>query len=406
MDQDPSHVWIKEAEPCCGLPYKSVRFDDRPIYQRHIPLSKSTPSFSFEKQNLANFKEFPVFGRRIRIEDLALVCRSLSVLLSSGVGIKKALKTSAKKTGNERCQKAMRGVYDAVSRGDDMTAGMKEQAGVFPPLMIDMVRVGEETGALSEVLKSLAGHYENLIRMRKNFLQQIAWPAFQLIMAILIIAVLILVLGEIAKSTGSEPLQVLPGGLSGVSGSLTWLAGNFGIFFGLFLLYRWTRHSLAGQQALDPLLLKIPMLGTCLRSFAIARFSWAYALTQQSGMAIEPSLKSSFKATSNGAFIAAQPKVWAMLSEGESLGHSLAATGLFPEEYIQMVHAAEASGTVPEMLDHLSPQFEEDARRGLKTLTTGFAWAIWAMVAMFIIFLIFNVASVYIGMLNDAAKPI
>jgi type IV pilus assembly protein PilC len=326
--------------------------------------------------------------------------------LSSGVGIKKALKTSAKKTGNERCQEAMRGVYEAVTGGEDITTGMKAQGDAFPPLMIDMVQVGEQTGALSEVLKSLAGHYENLIRMRRNFRQQIAWPVFQLVVAILVIALLLLILGEIAKSTGTQPLQILPGGLSGASGALTWLALNFGTFFGLFLLYRWTRHSLAGQQFLDPLLLKIPMLGHCLQSFAIARFSWAFALTQQSGMSIEPSLQSSFKATSNGAYIAAFPKVWAMMSRGESLGDSLAATGLFTEDYIQIVHAAEASGTVPEMLDHLSPQFEEQARLTLKTLTTGFAWAIWALVAMFIIFLIFSVASVYIGMLNSAAKGI
>lgn len=347
-----------------------------------------------------------MFGRRLRMESLVLVCRSLSILLGSGVGIKKALKLSAKKTGDSRCQEVMRGVFDAVNRGEGLTTGMQEQGNAFPPLMIDMVNVGEQTGSLVEVLRSLSLHYENLIRLRKEFFRQIAWPALQLVMAILVIALLIFILGEIAKSTGTQPIEILPGGLIGASGALTWLALNFGTLLGLFLLYQWTRHSLAGQQFLDPFLMRIPVLGGCLRSFAIARFSWAFALTQQSGMSIEPSLESSFKATSNGAFIAAHPKVWSLVSAGEPLGDSLAATGLFPEDYLQMVHTAEASGTVPEMLDHLSPQFEEDARRSLKTLTSGLAYAVWGLVALFIIYLIFSVFSVYLGAIQDAAKPI
>ena len=257
-----------------------------------------------------------------------------------------------------------------------------------------------------EVLRSLAGHYDNLIRLRKSFFQQIMWPAFQLVMAILIIALLILVLGWIAETRGGEPIEILPGGLSGTAGAITWLAVNFGTFFGLFLFYKWTRQNLVGQKFLDPWLFKIPVLGGCLRSFAIARFSWAFALTQQAGMSIQPSLESSFKATSNGAYIAASPQVWGMMNQGESLGDSLAATGLFPEDYLQMVHSAEVSGTVPEMLDHLSPQFEEEARLALKTLVTGFAWAIWGVVAMFIIFMIFRVFSIYLGALNSAMQGI
>ena len=347
-----------------------------------------------------------MFGRQIRLNSLALLCRSLGTLLGSGVGIKKALKTAAQKTSDPRCQEAMRGVFETVAEGDEMATGMRAQGDAFPPLMIDMVHVAEQTGALPEILKSLARHYENLVRLRRNLIHQLSWPAFQYVAAVMIIALLILVLGMIAESQGGKPIQFLPGGLSGAGGAATWLMVNFGVVFGLFVLYQWTRHSLAGQQFLDPLLMRIPVVGSCLRSFAIARFSWAFALTQQSGMSTGPSLESSFKATGNGAFVAAYPPTWAMMQAGESLHTALLATGLFPEDYLQMVHAAEVSGTVPEMLDHLSPQFEEDARRSLQALTSGLGWTVYAVVAMFVIFLIFRVAGVYIGALNEAGRPI
>lgn len=143
-----------------------------------------------------------------------------------------------------------------------------------------------------------------------------------------------------------------------------------------------------------------------MRSFAIARFSWAFSLTQQSGMDILKSLESSFRATSNGAFVSASPHAGAAVKSGETLHTALVESRLFPIDYLEMIDIAETSGTVPETLERLSPQFEEQARRSLSALTTALGWGIWIMVAGFIVFLIFRIALTYIGMINDAAKGI
>jgi type II secretory pathway component PulF len=71
-----------------------------------------------------------------------------------------------------------------------------------------------------------------------------------------------------------------------------------------------------------------------------------------------------------------------------------------------MVHAAEVSGTVPEMLDHLSPQFEEDARLKMQMLTTAMGRTVYLLVAIFIIFMIFRVFSIYMGALDSALQGI
>ena len=93
-----------------------------------------------------------------------------------------------------------------------------------------------------------------------------------------------------------------------------------------------------------------------------------------------------------------------MILSGESLSGTLATSGLFPADFVHMVDVAETSGTVPEALNRLSLQFEDQARRSLTTLTAVLAWAIWAVVATFIIFFIFRIALKYIGMINDAAS--
>ena len=114
----------------------------------------------------------------------------------------------------------------------------------------------------------------------------------------------------------------------------------------------------------------------------------------------------SLKATNNGAFQNAAPELIGRIHEGEDFSTAIAATGLFPEDYLHMVSVAETSGTVPETLYRLSPQFEDQARRSLKSLTTMLSGGIWLMVATFIVFFIFRFFMWYVGMINDAVRGV
>ena len=344
-------------------------------------------------------------GGRISTKSLAQLCRSLSTMLHGGIAIQRAFAFAADKTRDPRARRALQEISESIARGEDISTSMRQQGRRFPGLMIDMVNVGEQTGSLPEVLQSLAVHFERTIRLRRTFLRSIAWPVFQFIAATLVIALLIWVLGMIAglgpSSTGFDPLGF---GLSGETGALIWLGSIYGTALGLFILYKVAARSVSGRRFLDPFLLHIPAIGHCIRSFAIARFSWAFALTQQAGMSIQPSLDASLRATGNGAFAGAAPRVWAQLKGGDTLSDALGSAKLFPADFIHMVEVGETSGTVPETLERLSPQFEEQAERSLTALTAVFGWFIWSLVAVFIIFLIFRIALWYVGMINDATN--
>lgn len=325
-------------------------------------------------------------------------------MLNSGVEIKKALKLAATKTGDVRARQALAEINDAVGRGADVSSAMRGQSGAFPDLLIDMVDVAEQTGSLPEILHSLAEHYENNLRLRRDFLKAISWPMFQLVAAVLIIAFVILLLGWIAEmqeKRQGQAIDVLGWGLTGTSGAVTWLTIVFGSAAALFVGYQILIRSMQGKRSLDSLLMRIPVLGGCMRSFGIARFSWAFSLTQQAGMPIDNSLEASLRATGNGAFVGATGQICGDVREGCQLGEALSSSRLFPADYIEMVHVGETSGTVPEMLERLSPQFEDQARRSLSMLVSALGWLVWAIVAGFIIFVVFSIMSWYIGMLKE-----
>lgn len=328
--------------------------------------------------------------------------RSLSTMLHSGVNILKAFQVAGGKSHHPRLQRVSSEIVDQLRKGSDVSTAMREQGRAFPELAIDLVHVADQTGAMPEILKGLADHYDNLVRLRRSFISAVTLPLIQLLAAILIIAGLIWLLGMIAQSNGGAPLDVLGLGLVGTNGAITWLGMCFGTAVAGAFAYFVIVNGLKGRAFVHALLLKIPVIGGCLRSFALARFSWAFALTQQAGMSIRPSLESSLKATGNGAFANAAPMVTAMVAEGEELSLALRETRLFPIDYLELIRVGETTGTVPETLERLSPQLEDQARRSLAAMTTALAWLIWSLVAALIIFLIFRIAFMYIGMLNSA----
>lgn len=347
-----------------------------------------------------------MFGSRIPLKTLAILCKSLATMLHSGVALLKTLEIASRKTGNGRCRQKLADVRSEVQQGTDIAQSLRDQNGYFPELMIDMVSVGEQAGALPEVLDGLAAHYENIVRLRRMLIGMITFPALQLVAAIFVVALVIFILGIVGQSQGpgTKPVDMLGLGLLGPSGAVKWLAMSFGSIFAVIGGYYLIATVFRQQRFLDGVLMKIPVLGGCMRSFAIARFSWAFALTQQTGMPISRSLELSFRATGNGAFVGASPAVCNSVLNGRELSEALDEARLFPEEYLSLVQVAETSGTVPETLERLSPQFEEQARRSLTALAIMLGWLVWTVVGVFIIFIIFSVVMKYVGMINSAAN--
>lgn len=325
-------------------------------------------------------------------------------MLQAGVALKRAFEVSANKLSHMPTRAVLKDVMKEVEEGSDITAALRSHGDYFPGLFVDMLAVAEETGMMPEVLLHLAEHYENNARLKRETIQSMAWPVIQMVMAIFVIALLILVLGILASSGAGADMTSLTFGLSGPTGALMWLGGCFGAFASLYVAVLLVQRAMNAKRIVDPILMRIPVLGNCLRCFAIARFSWAYYLTQQSGMPVTQSIGSSVRATNNGAFLNAVGDMCFAVREGQTITETFSATGLFPEDYIEMVAVAEESGTVPEALHRLSPEFEENARRSLRYLTRTLSVLVWLGLAGFIIFFVFRFMLFYVGMLQDAAS--
>ena len=169
--------------------------------------------------------------------------------------------------------------------------------------------------------------------------------------------------------------------------------------------YRLLTRALKQKAAVDRFLLRVPAIGPCLESLALARFCLAARLTLGAGLAVKPALRRSLEATGNAAYPARFEEAAAVLRRGDDLVTVLRACQIFPAEFLDIVATAEEAGRVPEVMEQQARYYQEEAGHRMKILTKLAGFGVWLFVAVLIIIAIFRIAMIaYIGPLNEAMR--
>jgi type IV pilus assembly protein PilC len=343
-----------------------------------------------------------MFSSRLPLSALVPLCRSLRHYLSSGLTVHEAFAHLARK-GPFAARGVCTRVLASLQRGDDLSAALKKEQAAFPPLVVAMVSVGEHSGMLAEIFGHLEDHFVRQQQLWNAFVSKITWPVVQLILAVFVIAGLIYFLGIIAdmRGPGAPPYDPLGLGLSGASGAMIFLGVVVGIALGLCLLYFLLTRGLGGRASVSAFLLRLPAIGPCLQSLALARFCTAMRLTHETGMPVGKALQLSLRATGNPAWEAQASAVKAATMTGDDLTTILSRTGLFPDEFEQILSVAEMSGSISEVMEKQAEHYHEEAGRRLSTLTAVAGYAIWAGIAILIIIAIFRLYGSYFDQISN-----
>jgi hypothetical protein len=144
----------------------------------------------------------------ISSRSLIQLCHRVGTAVHSGVDARQVWEMEERHASGP-LREALGAIRQQVDAGATVAEGMQASNGYFPPMFVAMVAVGEQTGKLDEVLRRLAEHYEQLARMRRMFWFGIAWPLFELTVAVLVIGLVIYITGVIAAIQGGEAQDLL-----------------------------------------------------------------------------------------------------------------------------------------------------------------------------------------------------
>jgi type II secretory pathway component PulF len=327
----------------------------------------------------------------ISTRQLIQLCHRVGTAVHSGIDARRVWETE-ERHAHGPLRTAIGAIREHVAAGKSVAEGMQASNGYFPPMFVQMVAVGEQTGKLDEVLKRLGDHYQHLSSMQRMFWTGIAWPLFELIFAVLIIGFVIFITGAISSARGGDAPDVLGWGLVGTRGAMMWflfcgfIAGGIALF-----AHALTRGWMGPQPVVAAM--RIPVLGTCLQSLALSRLTWALALALDSGMDARRAAILAIRSAQNPYYESSLSTVADAVRSNLQFHESFASAGVFPSEFVQQVEVAEMAGTTTESLLRLAKEYEDRARSAMQVLT-----GIATVVVMLLVFgvIIFAIVSMFI----------
>jgi type IV pilus assembly protein PilC len=338
-----------------------------------------------------------LFSRRLSLASLIDLCHVLRVSLGAGIALRDVFRQQSQRGPAAVRALAMR-IHKQLDRGNSLETALEAEREVFPPLFLSMAGVGEATGHLPEIFGELERYYRGQQQLRRYLRSRTIVPALQFLLAVLIIAGVLIVLGSINAARGAAPPRIF--GLSGVGGAVLFLGLVLtGIVVG-FAAFSIIARKLLHRPAVDAVLLHVPRLGPCLKTLALGRFSLALQMTLDSGMSVAQAVRLALAATGNGAFVGATPAAEQALKKGEPLTAALSKTGLFSREFLDMVAVGEESGRVPEVLRHQAQHYAEEAQQRMTALSRTITGAVWLAYVVFMAAAIFQIAGIYLRALG------
>jgi type IV pilus assembly protein PilC len=302
-------------------------------------------------------------GKKINLEKFLIFNQQFVTLIRAGLPILKALDLLADRLTDPKLARYITGVRDEVRNGALLSDAFGRQ-GVFPPIYVTTVLAGERSGSLAEVIERFIAYQKLTLSVRKKLIVSLFYPALLLTMSIALIVLLVTYVvpnfAELYTSLGSQlprPTMILIAIGTTARGYV--LAGVVLLIIAVIAFRAWSRTP-SGRQAVDRVLLKVPLAGEVWLKYQVAQFSRVLSTLLVGGIPLMQALVTSSDSLGTPVLKKALESGSKLVREGQSLSSSLRTTNLFPGLALDMVEVGESTGALPQMLSSVAEFYEED----------------------------------------------
>ena len=311
----------------------------------------------------ARKEERSAFAKKISAEDLVVFSRQLATMVNSGIPLVQSLDILGEQMENKEFRHVILTIRDDIQTGLSLSNAFSKHPKIFSELYISMVKAGETSGMLDEILDRLAVLLEKTNTLKKKVSYAMVYPIVVFSMAVVITSGLLIFVIPKFKDIFSMLGNKLP--LPTVI--LLAISDNFIkivpaiivlIVLGSFLFGRYIKTQ-KGRLNFDRTQLKLPIFGKLIQMVAVSRFSRTLSTLVKSGVSILTALEIVAKTTGNKVIEIALDRVRANIREGKSIAIPLAEAKVFPPMVVRMISVGEQSGELEKMLSKISDFYDE-----------------------------------------------
>ncbi|RKY27582.1 MAG: type II secretion system F family protein [Candidatus Omnitrophota bacterium] len=311
---------------------------------------------------------------KVKPEEIVVFSRQLTTLIESGISLVQGLEILSEQIKNPYFKQVILDILRNVREGSSFHSALSKFPKVFSEFYISMVKAGEASGKLGEILNRVSGYIESSLALQRKIRSSLAYPVIVISMAIVITAFLILKVIPTFKGIfdmlgGQLPLPTRI--LIGMSNfSRRWFLFILGGLVVLGVVLKKISATPKGRKKIDERLLKLPIVGELIRKIAVAKFCRTFSTLISSGVPVLQSLDIVGKTSGNKVVEEAVVKAKKFVQEGESLSEPLSRSGVFPPMVIRMISVGEKTGKLEEMLAKIAQFYEEEVNTAVAGLTS------------------------------------
>jgi len=311
-----------------------------------------------------------LFRGAIKRQDLINFCFHLEQLATAGVPVLESLSDLRDSAENPRFREVMSGLIESIQGGQGLSAAMADYPDVFSKVFASLIRTGEDTGRMSEVLKSLSENLKWEDEIVAQTRKMMMYPLFVggIVVAVTFFLMIYLVPQMIGfiKSSGQK-IPIHTQALIAVSDFIIhyWWA----VLIAPVLAFAGVKFAVARSPGLryqlDNAKLHIPMIGSIQRKIILSRFASTFAMMYASGITILDCIKSSEEGAGNlvvkeGLALAGQ-----QIAEGKNVSNAFQDVGLFPPLVIRMLRVGESTGNLDNALLNVAYFYNRDVKEAI-----------------------------------------
>jgi type IV pilus assembly protein PilC len=309
-------------------------------------------------------------GSRVSRQDLINFCFHLEQLATAGVPVLEGLNDLRDSVENPRFREIVSGLVESIQGGRNLSGSLAEYPEVFSKVFVSLVRSGEQTGKLPEVLKSLSESLKWEDELAAQTKKIIMYPAFVgsivLLVTFFLMIYLVPQMTGFIRNMGQEiPLQTrILIGVSDFFVNFWWavIAAPFLAWTGLKFA---KNYNPAVQYAIDRYKISAPLIGPILRKIILSRFASSFAMMYGSGITVLDAIRSCEEIVGNKVLEGALRTAGQQIAEGKNMTVAFADLGLFPPLVIRMLRIGETTGALDTALLNVSYFYNREVRESI-----------------------------------------
>ena len=347
-------------------------------------------------------------GKKVKPRDLSGFCRQFVSITQAGVPMKEALQMLSEQTENKWLKRAISEVLLNVEKGNTLADSMRSQPDIFPPMLVNMVEAGEQSGSLEMAFSRMAVHFEKEAKLKATIKKATIYPIILVIAAIGVIAVMLLFVIPIFIDMFADLDIEMPALTMFVMNSSKWMTSHWyvvlAIIVGVVVAYKLIYKTTQGRLTIDRIKMKMPLFGKLTVKTACSQFARTMSTLLMSGISTIDALETTSKIVNNIHYTNAMLKAREEVMKGVPLSEPLEASGIFPPMVYHMTGIGEEAGNVEEMLEKMADYYDEEVEMTTQSVLAAMEPIIILFMALIIgtlvIAVIWPIASMYNGLDN------